>query len=338
MKNLLRLLLCFIVCGNCIAQTQEELHPILAAARAESYFAKQVNWQELNKQFTARIGNGKDQDSLKTGLTFLLNSLKDKHGVFRRAKDYRPVAWFTAYDSLVDQDNRPRDPDFINRVINDLDARFSYKQLDGQTGYLRIVGIGPQQDLIQEGQNMRNAIAELNASGVKHWVIDLRFNGGGNMNPMIAGMAPLLSEGHIGGSFNAEGAVFQNFEIKGGQFIDTERLVDSTATKIQLDHEPRIAVLLSRYTVSSGEIVATVFKGQDNTRFFGEDSGGMTTVTGFNPVTEDLYMCISAAIYADRLGNSYPINIPVDEAIKMDLDTLNSQDAILEAALKWLKK
>ena len=337
MKYLILLSLCLLGLTSCESQTEKPLHPILEAAKAESYFAQNVNWRDLNEGFLMRIGTGNDQDSLKNGLTYLLNSLKDKHGMFRSAKDYRPFAYFTAYETLDKNDSRPRDGNFNNTVINDISARFNYKLLDDQTGYLRIVGIGPQQNLIEEGQIMRAAIAELDSAGVRNWVVDLRFNGGGNMNPMIAGMAPLLNEGHIGGSFDAAGEVFQNFEIKNGQFYDTNRLVDSTAQKINLKHPPKIAVLLSRYTVSSGEIVATVFKGQDNTRFFGEDSGGMTTVTGFSPVTDELYMCISAAIYADRKGNSYPVNIPVDEAIEMDIETLDSEDAILQAALRWLK-
>lgn len=338
MKQLLFTVVMLLAIGEIYGQEETNYHPIVQAALEESYFAKNVNWPTLDVEFKKRFGSGKNKDSIKTALTYLINTLGDKHASFRSSKDYRPVAYFTAYETLNETDTRPRDPEFFNTVINDIEARFSHKQLNPTTGYLKVVGIGPQVNLIEEAQRIREAISDLNDSGVSKWIIDLRFNGGGNMNPMIAGLAPLLSEGNIGGSVNAEGESFQTFQIENGRFYDTGRLVDSTAQKIRLRQTPKIAILLSRYTVSSGEIVATIFKGQENTRFFGEDSGGLTTVLGWNPVSPDMYMCIAAAIYADRDGTVYSERIPVDVKIPLDIENLPQEDAILQVALAWLKE
>lgn len=263
MKQLLFTVVMLLAIGEIYGQEETNYHPIVQAALAESYFAKNVNWPTLDVEFKKRFGSGKNKDSINTALTYLINTLGDKHASFRSSKDYRPVAYFTAYETLNDTDTRPRDPEFFNTVINDIEARFSHKQLNPTTGYLKVVGIGPQVNLIEEAQRIRQAISDLNDSGVSKWIIDLRFNGGGNMNPMIAGLAPLLSEGSI---------------------------------------------------------------------------GGLTTVLGWNPVSSDLYMCIAAAIYADRAGTVYPEHIPVDVNIPMDIEKLPQEDAILKAALAWLKE
>jgi len=68
--------------------------------------------------------------------------------------------------------------------------------------------------------------------------------------------------------------------------------MDSTP-KISTDE--KVAVLLSRYTVSSGEVVAVSFKGRENTKFFGEATGGYTTVNGYDLIDEELVLIISQA-------------------------------------------
>ena len=55
-------------------------------------------------------------------------------------------------------------------------------------------------------------------------------------------------------------------------------------------------MLLSRYTVSSGEILATVLKGRPDTRFFGEASGGYTTNNCWEVIEDKLIMAISTGI------------------------------------------
>ncbi|MFT6809253.1 MAG: carboxyl-terminal processing protease, partial [Saprospiraceae bacterium] len=47
---------------------------------------------------------------------------------------------------------------------------------------------------------IRNGIIDLHGRGAKKWILDLRYNRGGDINPMIAGLAPLIGDGNIGGS------------------------------------------------------------------------------------------------------------------------------------------
>jgi C-terminal processing protease CtpA/Prc len=99
---------------------------------------------------------------------------------------------------------------------------------------------------------------------------------------------------------------------------------------------PKIAVLTSRWTVSSGEIVATTLKGRPNTRFFGEATGGYTTNNGWDILGEEIILNISTGIFTDRNGKAYKHNIPVDIEIPFEVIKDKEKDTCIIAAKKWL--
>ena len=74
------------------------------------------------------------------------------------------------------EENDHRDAGFINTVINDISAKFSYKLLENKTGYLKVVGIGPG-DVKEQADFIRKGLTELKAEGVDKWIIDLRLMG-----------------------------------------------------------------------------------------------------------------------------------------------------------------
>ena len=42
---------------------------------------------------------------------------------------------------------------------------------------------------------IQNSICELVQKGAEKWIIDLRFNGGGNMFPMVEGISNIIGDG-----------------------------------------------------------------------------------------------------------------------------------------------
>ena len=70
--------------------------------------------------------------------------------------------------------------------------------MKGNSGYLKIVGIGPRADMEKEAKNIRNAINNLSKTEVEKWIVDLRYNTGGNMNQMVTGLATLIGDGMLG--------------------------------------------------------------------------------------------------------------------------------------------
>ena len=335
MKNIISVLTLVLFISGCKAQEaqQSTFDPIVQRARETSLFAEEVDWDSVNARFVELTKGKETVEGRKAGLQYLINSLGDKHAAFRSAKDHSMIVWYTGKSEGTDN----RDGAFINSVINDITAEFSYKRLDNGVGYLKVVGIGGG-DMQAQADAIRKGLKDLKGAGVNKWILDLRYNGGGNMNPMIAGLAPLLGKGFVGGSVNLKNERFQTFEIKKGQFFDTGRQVCEMDAEPTIGANEKVAVLLSRYTTSSGELVAVAFKGRANTRFIGEETSGYTTVNGYDKVTDDLIMLISQAVYIDRNEKRYDEKVGVDEAMEFQHTTEIEGDKQVARAIEWLEE
>jgi len=329
---LLSVLSAFLV--SCGSHTASSLDPIVWRAKETSLYSDRVNWEEIDREFQKQVGSRQTAEDLKPGLTYLINSLGDKHGTIRSTSDFSAIAWFTGTpDSLHDS----WDADFLETVIHDTSAKFDYSLTHGDVGYLRVVGIGPG-DVNEQARLILDGLRKLKALGVDKWILDLRFNGGGNMNPMIAGLAPLIGNGFIGGSVNSKGTLIHRYEITDGTFYDTGRQVSELDSRPCIGSNEKIAVLLSRYTISSGELVAIALKGRGNTLFIGERTAGYTTGTGYQEIGEGLVMVISESVFVDRNMTQYPNGVSPDEESEFDPTQSGFEDLQLTFALQWLRE
>jgi len=214
-----------------------EWHPIVEKAKQTSLYSNRVDWPTVNTKFVELIGDETEED-LYHGLQYLLNSLGDKHGVIRSTKDYSIVLSYNGERSST----RPTKAWFVNNVINDVESKFSFQLLDGNLGYLRVVGIGPG-DVKAQADEIRTGIVDLHDEGVTKWILDLRFNGGGNMEPMLSGLAPLLGNGVIGGAVDKENEVSRTYEIKDGQFYNYNRLACEMDNHPKINQREKVAIL-----------------------------------------------------------------------------------------------
>jgi hypothetical protein len=87
------------------------------------------------------------------------------------------------------------------------------------TGYLRVVGVAPDADIQMVAESIRATVEELGRKGAERWVLDLCYNGGGKIYPMMAGLAPLFGDGLIGQAVDAEGEVLAKWFFEGGQYF-----------------------------------------------------------------------------------------------------------------------
>jgi len=293
---------------SCVTGAEASLDPIVHRAKETSLYAEQVDWLEIDSGFRRLVGSRQTVEDLKPGLEYLINSLGDKHGTVRSASDYSVVAWFTGESDSLDV---PWDSDFLETVIHDTSAEFEYSLIHDDIGYLKIVGIGPG-DVDEQARLIRDGLRRLKDQGIERWIVDLRYNGGGNMNPMMAGLAPLIGEGFIGGSVDSQKALVHRYEITGSNFFDSGRQVCNLKDGPNIGSKEKVAVLLSRYTISSGELVATALKERDNTLFIGERTAGYTTGTGYEDIGQGLIMTISESVFVDRNMTEHPHGVVPD--------------------------
>jgi carboxyl-terminal processing protease len=322
---------------TCFGQTSIKalLDSVIIKAKETSLYSSTVNWDSLQKQIYAKAENAKTIEDLKPAFETLLNGLRDNHGKIINAKTYRPIAWFTDYKNQRHIDVRKFDSE-IWKIVNDTALKFEYTILKNKIGYLKIVGIAPNVDIEKESKIIRAAVNALSKQQIEKWIIDLRYNGGGNMHPMMAGIASLVGNGIVGSLVNLQKKKLFNWEIKEGNFIYDGYQAVTLPENVKHKKFPKIAVLTSRWTVSSGEIVATTLKGRPNSKFFGEATGGFTTNNGWEILNSEIILNISTGIFCDRNGMAYENNIPVDVEIPFEVFKDKEKDNCIVAAKKWL--
>ncbi|MEQ1605835.1 MAG: S41 family peptidase [Pyrinomonadaceae bacterium] len=337
MRNAIPIFILILFKSVGFAQTEPKviLDKTFDRAKQISLYSARVDWETLRRQVYAKAENAKTIRDLKPAFEALLNGLRDHHGRITDARSFADIANFTDWANLNHPDQRPRDPK-IHALINDSSNQFAYKRLDGNIGYLKIVGIAPNIDIQKESERIRRAVIELSAAKVDKWIIDLRYNSGGNMNPMMAGIGPLVGEGKVGDLVDLKGTRQFDWVIRNGNFIYGGSQAANLPYEPKFRKLPKIAVLTSRYTVSSGEIVATALKGRPNARSFGEATGSYTTNNSWDIIDGEVVVAISTGVFADRTGTGYPINIPVDEAVPFEINKAPGEDKCIIAARRWL--
>jgi carboxyl-terminal processing protease len=329
------LLLLFNLTSSGQTNVKAILDAVLLKTKETSMYITTVNWDSLQKQVYVKAENAKTIQDLKPAFEILLNGLRDHHGKILNAKDYGYIAWFTDNKNRRHVDDRKFDNE-VWKIVNDTASKFEYKLLKGRIGYLKIVGIPSNADVEKESIKIRESIISLTQQKADKWIIDLRYNAGGNMNPMMAGIAPLVGNGIVGSVVDLKNEKLFDWEIKSSNFIYGGYQAVTLPDNVKFKTAPKIAVLTSRWTVSSGEIVATSFKGRPNTKFFGETTGGYTTNDGWEVINDAIILVISTGTYCDRTGKVYDVNIPVDTEIPFTVTKNTEKDNCILAAKKWL--
>ncbi len=152
--------------------------------------------------------------------------------------------------------------------------------------------------------------ADAAASGIKAaapstcgWIVDLRGNTGGTMYPMLSGVSALLP--------NGPAMTFRDFSGKGYPVTINADGVEMVAglANPKVDAGPKvtgkpIAVLLDGETASSGEAVATAFRGLLGVESFGAPTAGYTSANSPVRLYDGATLVLTGSVYVDRTGAS----------------------------------
>ncbi|MET2984180.1 S41 family peptidase [Aureibaculum conchae] len=335
MKNPWKYILIFFLIFNAFtfyaqkSETELTLDKIIEHAEKNSLHRKSVDWNSLKKEIYSLAKNADSVSQLKPALNLMLKKLNDTHGrVFHNNQ-------FLSYYSGEKKEHRKNiDWDIYSEIQTAKVYEFKSQIIKDSIGYVRIVGL-PMGDNQKMSNDIQNAVCKLVEKGAKKWIIDLRFNGGGNMFPMVEGLADIIGDGIVGGTKGVTEDESSVWKIKNGDFYYDEQNVaienKCTATKIQ-----KIAVLTSVYTASSGEALAVILKKRPKTRFFGNKTMGKVTATDWKQIDSLTAMSISVSYYKDREGNIYDQYVDVDETIAFEPKIEFEKDNGINRAVQWL--
>jgi len=291
-----------------------------------------INWEALRIDIYEKTKSTNNVQEILFIYPYLFQKIEDHHGwLSYKNKNYR---W--------NKESRTQDNDIVKDAVKKYKDVYS-TLLNKNIGYLRIPGnndfSATKMDSI--ASNIVDEIDKINSTKIKGWIIDLRINTGGNMYPMIAGISELIGNNEkIGGFINSDNQSEGEWFLKNGNvYVDSNQVLDSQKLEKPIKKQLPIAVLISGYTASSGEMTAISLIGRNKTKLFGEESAGYTTTNQGFKIDENSGLNLAVDYVTDRTGKIYVENIKPDfEVISGDdFENLKYDKKIVES-LKWLKK
>lgn len=309
----------------------EALAKMLAHAESASLYRDRVDWPATRAEVLRLADTATTISALAPALRYLLRALGDAHG--RVIYAGRPIAYH--YGPL-----KPHHAGFDAELNNQIQSASAYpfraSVVGENVGYVRIVGL-PMGDNTAMAKQIEDAVCRLLGQGATRWIIDLRYNGGGNLNPMAEGIASIIGDGAVGGWKGLTRPEDGTWSITDGDFVNQGYSVH-LPNGCSMPADRKVAVLTSVHTASSGEALAVMFKGRANTRFFGGKTLGMITVTDWTVINDSTAMTISVGHYMDRTGRAYDQFVDVDEEVTFAPTESFESDLGIQRALGWLRR
>ncbi len=223
-------------------------------------------------------------------------------------------------------------------AADEISTEISTVKHDGSAPVLEIRGfLGMESQLAHRAaeQVRANLTSVLNQTHCG-LVLDLTKNTGGNMYPMIAGVLPLLNKGNIGYFENADGELMAIRNENDSLYLDAVKYMGPIAPpNLTTDRKPmkRIALIVGENTGSSGEMLAAVFLGQKNVRYFGKETAGFTTGNHAVPLPNGGILALPTSRFLDRNKKRVSGTIKPDEVVSSwSIHTARSR------AEKWIQQ
>lgn len=228
-----------------------------------------------------------------------------------------------------------------NRLQNEKSAVSAV--LNGEFGYIRIPGNNDfafrKVDSI--ASDIVAHINKVNSTEIKGWIIDLRFNTGGNMYPILLGLKDFIGDEVVFGGFrNSKDEPSGKWEITDSKMlIDGIELTQTSHVDTSISITTPLVILTSTYTASAGEMTAISLIGRPYTTIIGEPTANYTTaVQGFK-INEYAGINLSTDYVVDRNNKVYKSSIVPDIEVigGDDLDNM-LKDEKINRALEFFRR
>ena len=312
MKHLIAVFLTipFIFYSQPPKSVKKHIKQAIEIVKHKSLYSDSLNWKKIENEINVKSKELQTVDQCTVVTNYLISELRkvgDNHSFFLKNEKAKKIA---------SNNNDIKEP--------------TGKYLGNNIGYVNVPGIMSVNntvciDFANKIQNIIHSIDTLNING---WIVDLRENRGGNMYPMIVGLGPLVGEGTLGYFIGKNESYKSAWAYDNGQVGNLK--VETPYTII--NKNIKIAVLISEKTSSSGEMTTISFIGKNNTKLFGQPSGGYTTANQGFKLSDGSYMYLAISYTADRNSKKYLSKIIPDIIVESD----STFDNCIETASKWL--
>lgn len=292
------------------------LDEVIAAARTRGINGDKPDWPTVQRDAYALLGRTPGEAGRTAAIRHVLASLKDSHSFYIPPVPH-PVAATTA--TAVPGTPSPSMPRRSRTIA------VAHDTVEG-VGHLAIhAWSGRSEALPTAAREVRDALNQALADARCGLVIDVAHNDGGNMWPMMGGIAPLYDEGVLE-TFQGRSGDRQVVNVHDGQLRMDDSVFPRVALPAPVRKPAHVAILLGPGTMSSGEILALGFKGQRNVRFFGQPTRGLTTSNQSIRLANGGMVALTTARILDRQGKVHQGPVLPDDTTQPPL----------QAARAWL--
>lgn len=307
-------------------QAQIELVDLL---EREALYRDRVDWAEIRARMSAAQGN---PEKIRDVLKEAIGRSSGGHGAWLSPKRMGAEAQRAGRANNGGAANATaRGITTISTDMPPVDPRIGWVEI----GAFSIVP-GPelQRKMQQRAARWQATIGEQDNGTRCGWIVDLRGNTGGNMWPMLLGVAPLLrmtagDDETVGTFVTADGPSTWH-STPSGLRLGAGAIVDLGKPGYQLKHPGApVAVLTGPHTASAGEATALAFRGRPQTRSFGEPTRGVSTANVVRPLVDGSSLVLTTSVMQDRHGRGDGRKIVPDEHTR-------GAAATLAAAQAWL--
>lgn len=305
----------------------------LRVMQEHSVFSRTVNWQQVRDSVQLMTATARTYQDAYPALQYAFHQLGDKHGwLLLDGKEYRNPAF--RFDTTRITAN-------IKQAAAK-GARIYTACIQQQYAYISIPFFGGQAvaDVKKFAQRLQDSLCRHITAQTKGIILDLRLNAGGNIVPMIAGVANVLGDGLFSTGEDAVGHTTGESVLRNGALAWYDS-IPLRAERIcgDLSKLP-VAVIIGPVTGSSGEMMAIAFRGRPKTVLVGENTGGFVTANDGRYLPGKGNGIVLAMEYTrDRNGKAYYDHVEPDITVVGGDDFFNQEkDKKIRAALKWLKR
>jgi hypothetical protein len=333
MKKILAVIVCLY--GSYIhAQLPDSLRQHIDTAieimKTRSYYAAAVNWPAAKEKAYSLAAGAGNKAQLFPAIAGVFTQLGDHHGMFAQ------------YDDMV----RNTDSASVKRLTTAIKEEWSKgpvikAEMLGDIAYLRLPGMPAtsQKNIDFYANWLADSVRSLAGREPCAWIIDLRMNTGGNILPMMQGLAGFFPDGLLSWSLNNQGATTGSSVIRNNIFYLDDSLKANLRQPVPVLHHARVALIIGAGTASSAEAVAHYFRNRKNTKLFGEASCGLANFTeGFVFDNNNAYLLLvtSAITNPDKQLLPHIVTPHIHVTNNDHFTSLRTDNAII-AACKWIK-
>ncbi len=286
----------------------EYLDEALTIMRENSLWSPVADWDEIEEAVRAEAEGALVEEETYLAIELGLRLLGDERAAFVTPSE---VLTFEATP-----------PDIEDPVVERREGNLAYVA----TGQF-IGDLSPEADAFSA--DLASQISNLEPD-VCGWILDLGVTRFGLPEAVLAGVAPLLDRGVVGGFAGIEDR-FDELENTGDTVLIAGEIVGSNQLTQVPDGGKPIAVIIGSLTGPPGEIVAIAFRGQDDVQSFGQPSAGFGLWGEAFELSDGAVIALGTGVPTDRLGNSTQGGFPIFP----DTQTTTPADSV-DAAVEWL--